>query len=97
MQMGECEGEEEDEATEWQRWERGVQWRSYKETVPTFRIQGFLGNCTTICAFQNSLKRYGGPLSGLPCNYSPYRPFFDATWNCTPNIHRLLRNTIKAQ
>ena len=97
MRIGEREGKEEHEVTEWQRWERGVRQRSYKDTLPTFHIQGFLGNRTMICAFLNFLKRCGGPLSGLPCNCSPYGPFFDATWNCTPNIRRLLHNTIKAQ
>ena len=98
MQMEEREAEEEDEVAKWQRWEREVWQHSYKETVPTFRIQGFLGNHTIlIYALSNSPKRRGGPLSGLPRNYGQYRPFFDATWYCTPNIRRLLRNTIKAQ
>ena len=98
MRMGEHEAEEEDEVAKWQRWEHGVWRRSYKETIPTFRIQGFLGNRTLlICALPNSPKRRGGPLSGLLCNYGPHRPLFDATWYCTPNIRRLLRNTIKAQ
>ena len=98
MRMGEREGEEEDEVTEWQRWERGVRRCSYKDTLPTFRIQGFLGNHTMlICALSNSPKRRARPLSGLPRNYGPYHLFFDATWYCTPNIHRPLRNTIKAQ
>ena len=98
MRMGEREGEEEDEVTEWPRWERGVRRHSYKDTLLTFRIQEILGNRTMlICAFLNSPKRRVGLLSGLPRNYGPYRPFFDATWYCTPNIRRLLRNTIKAQ
>ena len=98
MRMGEREGKEEDEVAEWQRWERGV-WRcSYKGTQPTFCIQGFLGNHTMlICAFPNSPKRHAGPLARLPRNYGPYRPFFDSTRYCTPNIRRPLRNTIKAQ
>ena len=66
MRMGEREGKEEDEVAEWQRWERGVRRRSYKDTQPTFRIQGFLENRTMlICTLPNSLKRRGGPLSGL--------------------------------
>ena len=98
MRMGEREGKEEDEVAEWQRWERGVRRRNYKETVPTFRIQGFLGNRTIlICALPNSLKQCAGPLSGLPRNYSPHRPFFNATQYGTPNIRRLLHNAIKAQ
>ena len=97
MRMGEREGEEEDEVTEWPRWERGVRRRSYKDILSTFRIQGFLGNRAMICAFLNSPKRHGGPLPGLLRNYGPYRLFSNATWYCTPNIHRLLRNTIKAQ
>jgi len=48
MRMGEREGEEEDEVTEWQRWERGVQRRSYKDTLLTFCIQGFLENRTML-------------------------------------------------
>ena len=56
MRMG--EGEEEDEVAEWQRWERGVRRRSYKDTLFTFRIQWFLGNRTMICAFSNSSKRW---------------------------------------
>ena len=98
MRIGEREGKEEHEVTEWQRWERGVRQRSYKDTLPTFRIQGFLGNHTMlICALPNSQKQRVGLLYRLPHNYGPYRPFFDATWYCTPNIRRLLRNTIKAQ
>ena len=82
MRMGEREGEEEDEVTEWQRWERGVRRRSYKDTLSTFRIQGFLGNRTMlICALLNSPKWHAGPLSGLPRNCGPYHLFFDATWN----------------
>ena len=62
MRMGEREDEEEDEVAKWQRWERGVRRRSYKETIPTFRIQGFLENRTIlICALPNSPKRRGGP------------------------------------
>ena len=88
MRMGEREGKEEDEVVEWQRWERGV----------NVRFQGFFGNRTMlICAFSNSPKQRAGPSSGLPRNYGPYRPSFDATWYCTPNIRRPLRNTIKAQ
>ena len=87
MRMGEREGEEEDEVTEWPRWERGVRRRSYKDTFPTFRIQGFLGNRTMlICALPNFPKRRARPLSGLLRNYGPYHPFFDATLYCTPNI-----------
>ena len=98
MQMGKCDGEEEDEVMEWQRWERGVWQRSYKDTLSTFRILGFLGNCTIlICALLNSPKQRAGPLSGLPRNYGPYQPFFDATRYCTPNIHRPLHDAIKAQ
>ena len=98
MQMGEHEGEEEDEVVEWQRWDRGVLRRSYKDTLLSFRIQGFLGNRTMlICALPNSPKRSAGPLSRLPRNYGPYRTFFDATRYYTPNIHRPLYNTIKAQ
>ena len=97
MQMGKCDGEEEDEVMEWQRWERGVRQHSYKDTLPTFRIQGFLGNHTMICALPNSPKQRARPLSRLPRNCGPYRLFSDATWNCTPNIRRLFRNTIKAQ
>ena len=98
MQMGEREGKEEDEVVEWQRWERGVRRRSYKDTLSTFRIQGFLGNRTMlIYALPNSPKRHPGLLSELSRNYGPYRPFFNATRYCTPNIHRPLRNTIKAQ
>ena len=98
MRMGEREGEEEDEVTEWQRWERGVLRRSYKDTLLSFRIQGFLGNRTMlICALLNSPKQRAGPLSGLPRNYGPYLPFFYATWYYTPNIRRPLRNAIKAQ
>ena len=98
MRMGEREAEEEDEVAKWLRWERGVRRHSYKDTLLNFRIQGFLGNCTMlICAFPNSPKRRAGPLSGLPRNYSPYRPFFDATRYCTPNICQPLRNAIKAQ
>ena len=98
MQMGEHEGEEEDEVTEWQRWERRVRRRSYKDTLPTFLIQGFLGNRTMlICVLPNSLKHRAEPLSGHPRNYGPYHPFFDATLYYTPNICRPLRNTIKAQ
>ena len=77
MRMEEHDAEEEDEVAKWQRWERGVRRRSYKETVPTFCIQGFLENHTMlICALLNSPKRYARPLSGLPRNYGPYRPFF---------------------
>ena len=98
MRMGEHEGEEEDKVTKWQRWERGVRQRSYKDTLLTFCIQVFLGNRTMlICALPNSPKWRAGLLSGLPRNCGPHRPFFDATWYCTLNIHRLLRNTIKAQ
>jgi len=98
MRMGEREAEEEGEVAEWQRWEHRVQQRNYKETVPTFCIQGFLGNRTIlICALPNSPKRRGGPLSGLPRNCGPYRPFFDATQYCTANIRRPLHNTVKAQ
>ena len=98
MRMGECEGEEEDKVVEWQRWERGVWQRSYKDTLPTFRIQGFLGNHTMlIYALPNSPKRRAGPLSGLLRNCGPYRPFFYSTWYCPPNIRRPLRNAIKAQ
>ena len=80
MQMGEREGEEEDEVTEWQRWERGVRRHSYKDTLSTFCIQGFLGNCTMpICALLNSPKCHARPLSRFPRNYGPYHPFFDAT------------------
>ena len=98
MRMGEHEAEEEDEVAKWQRWEHGVWRRSYKETIPTFRIQGFLGNRTIlIYALPNSPKRRGGPLSRLPRNYGLYRLFFDATWYYTSNIRQLLHNTIKAQ
>ena len=87
MRMGEHEGEEEGEVTEWQRWERGVRRHSYKDTLPTFCIQGFLGNRTMlICAFLNSPKRHARPLSGLSCNCGPYRLFVEATWYCMPNI-----------
>ena len=80
MRMGKCEGEEEDKVAEWQRWKRGVRRRSYKDTLPTFHIQGFLENRTMlICALPNSPKQRAGPLSGLPRNYGPYRPFFDTT------------------
>ena len=71
MRIGERVGEEEDEVAEWQRWERGVRRCSYKETIPTFRIQGFLGNRTMICVFLNSSKRRGGPLPGLLRPISP--------------------------
>ena len=91
MRMEEREGEEEDEVTEWQRWERRVWRRSYKDTLLTFCIQGFLGNRTMLnCALLNSPKRLAGMLFGLPHNYGPYRPFFDATRYCTPNICRPL-------
>ena len=80
MRMGEHEGKDEDEVMEWQRWERRVRRCSNKDTLSTFCIQGFLGNRTMlICALLNSPKRHGGPLSGLPRNYGPYHPFFDAT------------------
>ena len=80
MRMGEREGEEEDEVTEWQRWEHGVRRHSYKDTLLIFLIQGFLGNRTMlICALLNLSKRRAGPLSGLPGNYGPHRPFFDPT------------------
>ena len=76
MLMEEHEGEEEDEVTQWQRWERGVWRRSCKATLPTFRIQRFLGSRTMlICALPKSPKQRAGPLSGLPRNYGPYRPF----------------------
>ena len=98
MRMGKREGKEEDEVAEWQRWEHGVRRHSYKDTLPTFCIQGFLENHTMlICALPNSPKRHARPLSRLLRNYDPYHPFFDATRNCTPNIHRPLRKTIKAQ
>ena len=96
-ESGSARGEEKDEMAKWQRWERGEQRRSYKALPPPFRIRGFLGNRSTICASLNSPKRRGGPLPGLPRDYNPYRPFFAATCYCTPNIRRLLRNTIKAQ
>ena len=87
MRMGEREGEEEDEVTESQRWKRGVRRRSYKDTLLTFCIHGFLGNRTMlICALSNPPNRRAGPLSRLPRNYGPYRPFFNATWYCTSNI-----------
>ena len=87
MRMGEREGKVEDEVVEWQRWEHGVWQHNYKDTLPTFRIQGFLGNHTMlICAILNSPKHHVGPLSGLSRNYGPYRPFFDATQYYTPNI-----------
>ena len=73
MRMGEHEAEEEGEVAEWQRWERRVQRCSYKGTLSTFRIQGFLGNRTMICAFLNSPKQRGGPLSVLSHNCSSYR------------------------
>ena len=77
MRMGEREGKEEDEMAEWQMWERGVRRHSYKETVLTFRIQGFLGNHTIlICALPNSPKQHAGPLSGLLRDCGPYHPFF---------------------
>ena len=80
MRMGEREAEEEGEVAEWQRWEHRVQQRNYKETVPTFCIQGFLENHTMlICALLNFQKQRAGPLSGLPHNYGPHRPFFDPT------------------
>ena len=85
--MGEREGKKEDGVTEWQRWGRGVWRRSYKDTLLTFCIQEFLANRTMlICALPNSPKWRAGPLSGLPRNYGPYRPFFDATRYYTPNI-----------
>ena len=96
--MEEREAEEEDEVVKWQRWQRIVRRHSYKETVPTFRIQGFLGNRTMlICTLPNSPKRRAGPLSGLLRNCGPYHLFSYATWIDSLNIHRLLRNTIKAQ
>ena len=80
MRMGEREDEEEGKVTKWHSWERGVQQCSYKDILLTFCIQGFLGNRTMlIYARQNSPKRRARPLSGLPRNYGPYRPFFNAT------------------
>ena len=61
---------------------------------PTFCIQGFLGNRSTICTSLNSSKQRGGPLPGLSRNYSPYRPFIATICYCPPNIRRLLRHLL---
>ena len=66
MRMEEREGKEEDEVVEWQRWERRVRRCSYKDTLSTFCIQGFLGNRTMlICTLLNSPKRRGGRYLGF--------------------------------
>ena len=75
MRMEEHEAEEEDEVAKWKRWERGVRRRSYKETIPTFRIQGFLGNRTIlICALPNSPKRRGGAVIWASAQLRPISP-----------------------
>ena len=69
---------------------------SYKDTQPTFRIQGFLGNRTMlICAFPNSPKRRGGSLSGLLRNRSPCRPFIAAIRFYSLNNRRILRHLLR--
>ena len=43
-ESGNVRAEDEDGMAEWQRWERGMQRRSYKELSPPFCILGFLEN-----------------------------------------------------
>jgi len=40
-ELGSARAKEEDEVVKWQRWERGVQRRSYKALPPLFAFKGF--------------------------------------------------------
>ena len=81
-ESGNARAEEEDEMAKWQRWERGLWWRSYKALPHLFTFEGFWETVPTICASLNSPQQHGGLLPGPSRKPRPVSPIY---------LHNLLR------
>ena len=76
---GNARAEEEDEMAKWQRWERGLWWRSYKALPHLFAFEGFWETVPAICASLNSPQLKVGRYLGIgvtPARFANLSPQF---------------------